>query len=137
MRVLFDTDVTLDIILERAPFVENAKKVWVLHENKKITAYISPITPINVFYIVKKQRDLTIARAAVHVLLQSLNLCTISHTTLVQAYESAFTDFEDATQHAVALEAGLDAIVTRNPTDYKSATLPIYSPAEFLDQYTP
>lgn len=26
MRVLFDTDITLDIVLEREPFVNNAKK---------------------------------------------------------------------------------------------------------------
>ena len=103
MRVLFDTDITLDIVLEREPFVNHAKKVWTLHENKSITAYISPITAINVFYIVRKQRDVTIARTAVHLLSQSLNLCTISGTTLVQAYDSAFTDFEDATQYAVTV----------------------------------
>jgi predicted nucleic acid-binding protein len=128
-------DVTLDVILEREPFVENAKKIWTLHENQVITAYISPITPINVFYIVRKQKDITVARTAVHLLLQSLNLCIISGSTLVRAYESAFSDFEDATQHAVAIEAGLEAIITRNPSDYKGAILPIYSPPEFVAKY--
>ena len=134
MLVLFDTDITLDIILEREPFVKDAQKLWKLHENNTITAYISPITPINVFYIVRKQRDIEIARTAVHILLQSLPLCTIRGTTLFQAYHSSFSDFEDATQHAVAVESGLDAIITRNPSDYKNATLPVYTPVQILEK---
>jgi hypothetical protein len=41
-------------------------------------------------------------------------------------------DFEDNLQIACASLARLDAIVTRNPTDFKSAPISIFSPAELL-----
>jgi hypothetical protein len=43
-----------------------------------------------------------------------------------------FNDYEDAVQHTCAEAENLDAIVTRNISDYKNATLPVYSPTEFL-----
>jgi hypothetical protein len=41
---------------------------------------------------------------------------------------------QDFVQHACAEAENLDAIVTRNLSDYKNARLPVYSPAEFLSQ---
>jgi hypothetical protein len=50
------------------------------------------------------------------------------------ALSLSFSDYEDAVQHASATASGLDAIVTRNLTDYKGATLPVFSPANSLAQ---
>jgi hypothetical protein len=44
------------------------------------------------------------------------------------------TDFEDDLQIACAHLTGLDAIVTRNPKDFKSATIPVLTPSELLAQ---
>lgn len=49
----------------------------------------------------------------------------------------AITDYEDAVQHASATASGLDAIVTRNIADYRRATLPVFTPADFLAQLAP
>jgi predicted nucleic acid-binding protein len=54
MRVLLDTDVTLDFLLERQPFFEAASELFELSANGKFDAYISAITPINVFYLGRK-----------------------------------------------------------------------------------
>jgi hypothetical protein len=43
-----------------------------------------------------------------------------------------FADYEDAVQHVSAGAIGLDAIITRNLDDYQNATLPVYSPSDFL-----
>jgi predicted nucleic acid-binding protein len=53
---------------------------------------------------------------------------------LRKAQETTFKDFEDAVQHACAIASGLDAIVTRNLRDYKDATLPTFSPPDFLNK---
>ena len=37
-------------------------------------------------------------------------------------------------QHASATASGVEAIVTRNRNHYKNATIPIFSPADFLAQ---
>jgi hypothetical protein len=41
-------------------------------------------------------------------------------------------DFEDNLQIACAMAANLDAIVTRNPSDFAGSPLPVLTPAELL-----
>jgi predicted nucleic acid-binding protein len=137
MRVLFDTDLVLDLVLDREPFVDAAAAVFTLHENGRISGYISGITMVNVFYLTRKSKGISGARKAVEELLSTLSICPLDQLVLENAHRLTFTDYEDAVQHACATASGLDAIVTRNLADYKNATLPVFSPADFLSQLTP
>lgn len=133
MRVLLDTDVVLDVITERAPFAVAAAELLDLNEQGAFEAYISAITPINIFYIARKARSSPALRQAIKQLLQTVRVCPIDHAILTAAFALPFTDYEDAVQHASATTSNLDAIVTRNLDDYKNATLPVYSPLDFLN----
>jgi len=42
------------------------------------------------------------------------------------------SDFEDDLHIACAVEARLDAIVTRNPKDFAGSPVPVLTPAELL-----
>jgi|ERR1044071_10081265 predicted nucleic acid-binding protein len=136
MRVLLDNDVVLDYLLEREPFVQTARRLFELNAQGVFDGYISGITPINVFYIGRKflKRD-ELARVLKD-LLFAIRVCPITHAVLSQAFALPLTDYEDAVQHASATANHLDAIVTRNLKDYKNATLPVFSPADFLNQLT-
>ena len=133
MRVLLDNDVVLDLVLDREPFVEAAADVFKLQEQGRIDGHVAGITLINVFYVTRKIKGIGVARRAVGELLAALKVCPLDHATLENAHKLAFTDFEDAVQHASAEASHLDAIVTRNPNDYKNAALPVFTPADFLD----
>jgi predicted nucleic acid-binding protein len=137
MRVLFDNDVVLDLVLDREPFAEAAAALFELHEQGRIDGYVSGITTINVFYVTRKVKGIEVAKRAVGELLATLNVCPLDQTTLENAHKLAFTDFEDAVQHASAEASRLDAIVTRNLDDYKNATLPVFTPADFLNHLKP
>lgn len=130
MRVLLDTNVVLDVVLAREPFAQASAQLFKLHEQGKIDAYIAAITPIN--YITRKVKGGQEARQAVELLLSSLAVCPLSHGVLEEAYKLPFSDYEDAVQHASATANGLDTIVTRDIKDYKNATLPVFSPVDFL-----
>lgn len=54
MRVLVDTNIVLNVILEREPFVESATDLFNLIEKGKIQGYIAATTITNIFYIVRK-----------------------------------------------------------------------------------
>ena len=131
MRVLLDTDVILDLLLDRAGFAEHAA-LWEAHEQGRLEAYVSAITPVNVFYIARKLKGAETARQAVIELLATLRVCPLDQTTLEKALTLPFSDYEDAVQLASTLAYHLDALVTRNLEDYKNATLPVFSPSEFL-----
>jgi predicted nucleic acid-binding protein len=62
MRILLDTDVVLDYLLDRAPFAAAASDIWQASEQGKLENFVSAITPINVFYIARKRKGETVAR---------------------------------------------------------------------------
>ena len=133
MRVLLDTDVILDVIMERMPFAAVSAELLDLNDQGVFEAYISGITPLNIFYIARKVHSSPDLRDAIKQLLQVVRVCPIDHVILTDAFALPFTDYEDAVQHASATASNLDAIVTRNLDDYKNAMLPIYSPLDFLN----
>ena len=57
-RVLLDTNVVLDFLLDRVPFADAAATLWQANDAGKITAYVSAVTPVNVFYIARELRGL-------------------------------------------------------------------------------
>ena len=136
MRVLFDTDLVLDLVLDREPFVEEAAALFILHEQGRINSYISGITLVNVFYLTRKFKGIDAASEAVKELLAALNVCPLDRSVLEAAQRLVFADYEDAVQHASATSSQLDAIITRNLDDYRNATLPVFSPTDFLNQLT-
>lgn len=134
MRVLLDTDVVLDLVLAREPFDHATSALFKLHEQGSIDAYIAAITPVNVFYIVRKLKGVDEARQTIKLLLASLTVCPLHKSILEEADKLPFTDYEDAVQHASATASSLDVIVTRDAGDYKNAMLPVLLPQEFLDK---
>src|SRR5687767_6922360 len=137
MRALLDTDVLLDLFLDRESFAETAAALWEANERGDFEGYISAITPVNLFYITRKLKDLTTARQAVAELVATLRICTVDQEILQSALSLPLADYEDAVQHASAIANQVDVIVTRNLEDYAGATLPVFSPKDFLKQLYP
>ena len=132
MRVLLDTDVVLDVILARQPFAKEAAELFDLSEQGIFDAYVSAITPLNIFYIARKANAVRDLRQAVQALLQKVGVCPVDKSILTAAFALRFVDYEDAVQHESATAAGVEAIVTRDIHDYKYATLPVFTPEGFL-----
>lgn len=132
IRALLDTDVILDVLLAREPFHVPARDIWNAHYQGHFEAFISPITPVNVFYIARKLKGRDTAHQLVIQLLSTFRVCPLEHSTMQAALTLPLRDFEDAVQTAAAITSGLDGIVTRNLADYADATIPVYSPPDFL-----
>ena len=111
MRVLLDTDVILDFLLERSPFFEASSELLELNANGIFDAYISGITPINVFYIGRKIVGAPKIRQGIADLLKLVRISSVTQESLEEALGLPFADYEDAVQHAVATNSGPIAIV--------------------------
>lgn len=134
MRVLFDTNVVLDVLLRREPWAKEAAAVWQANDEGRIVGYILASALTDVFYIACRHKGLEAARVAIHTCLEAFEICAVDRQTLEQADALPGDDFEDNLQIAGASIAGLDAIVTRNKADFKAATIPALAPAELLAQ---
>lgn len=132
MKILLDTDVVLDFVLQRQPFFAEADEIFARLANNVFNGFVSSITPINIFYIARKQFGNEQTKQAITDLLLSVKVCLVNEKIIKSALTSAIDDYEDAVQHERALAENLDAIVTRNIKDYKNSSIKIYSPTEFL-----
>ncbi len=132
MRVLLDTNVILDLLLDREGFAEDASAIWDINARGEIEAFIAAITPVNIFYIARKLNGAVLAREYVSKMLEMLQVCSLDRQSLLAAEILDFADYEDAVQVACAMFSNLDAIVTRDLKDFKNSPLPVYLPTEFL-----
>lgn len=130
MRVLIDTNVVLDFLLEREPFVESAAKLFQQIDNGQIEGFITATTITNIYYILRKAAGSTIAIDAVSQILTDLNICMVDRQILKQAVDLNFQDFEDAVQYSCAVASQVDAIVTRDTSGFVAAEIPVISPDE-------
>ncbi len=127
MRLLFDTNIVLDVLLNRKPFVENSKELWQAVDDGRLMGYVTATTLTNIFYIARKLVGLDKARAAVKVCLDTFEVCPVDHSALELAMNMAVDDYEDALQVACAQLTALDGIVTRDKT-YPGSSMAIYTP---------
>jgi predicted nucleic acid-binding protein len=125
--------VILDFVLLRSSHSEYATRIFELHENGEIDVFVASISIINVFYTTRKEKDVDTAHQAVGLLLNAVGVCGANKDLLSNAYDLGFLDYEDAVQCASAVAEGLDAIVTRNTKDFERSSIPVYSPAQFLE----
>lgn len=135
MQLLIDTNVILDVLLNRFPCVTDSQTIWEACDKRKATGYITATTLTNIFYIANRATNLSQARQAVRVCLDAFHVCVVDQIVLEHAYLISGKDFEDDLQIACAVLSKLDAIITRNTTDFSHATVPVFTPAAWAARY--
>lgn len=134
MRVLLDTNVVLDVLLKREPWVADSAAAWGASDEGRIIGHITATTLTDIFYVSRKLAGLEVARQAVRTCLDAFEVCAVDREALEQADAMSGNDFEDNLQIACAVIANLDAIITRNKDDFENAPTPALSPSELMTQ---
>ena len=132
MKVLFDTNVVLDVLLDREPHVAVAAKLLALVDNGRMEGSICATAVTTIYSIAAKSFGRRRAHEQVCELLTLLEVAPVDRDVLDRALDLDFTDFEDAVLHEAARNAGAVAIVTRDGVDFAKATLPVFDPRELL-----
>jgi predicted nucleic acid-binding protein len=79
---LFDTNIVLDVLLDRKPFVEHSKQLWQAVDEGRLTGYVTATTLTNIFYIARKLVGADKANAAVKVCLCTFEICPVDRSAL-------------------------------------------------------
>jgi predicted nucleic acid-binding protein len=77
MRVLIDTNVVLDFLQGRQPFVENAAKLFERIDTGEIEGFIAATTITNIYYIVRRAAGAVVAQDAITQILADLNIYAV------------------------------------------------------------
>ena len=132
MRALLDTNIVLDFLLVRGHLFNEANEIFIKLQNEEFEAFVSPITPVNTFYIARKMVGKDRAHELTEQLILLVSVARTDWQVLSDALTLGISDYEDAVQCSSALADGLDCIVTRNISDFANSPVTVYSPSEFL-----
>lgn len=131
-RVLFDSDVLLDVLAQRQPFVVASAQALNMVTQPQVQGYVSGHAVTNIFYILRRQVGSETARELLSRLLEHLQIASVTDEVVRAALQSSMADFEDAVTSEAANAAGLEVIVTRNTPDFAASAIPAVSPENFL-----
>ena len=119
MKVFYDSNVVLDVLLNRTDFVSDSLSALKLSENRIVKGYISVVSITDIFYLVKKNlKDTDAAIEKIKTLLKIVSVAKADEKIAKKAIDSGWKDFEDSVQYSVAKKANCKCIVTRNKKDY-------------------
>jgi len=133
MKVLFDTNIIMDVLLDRKPFAENASYLLSKVELTEMNGFICATTVTTIHYLLSKYLSKKKAVESIHSIMDLFEVASVNRLVIENALRSKFDDFEDSVLHEAARHAGAMYIITRNIKDFKKSKIPVFTPLEFLN----
>ena len=132
--IIIDTDVLLDVALERQPYVKESAALLELLERRPRMAFVAWHTLSNFYYLVSPTRGRNDAR---QFLVELTRFVSVAPTDTEAFHYAAFlpiSDFEDALQVAAARACGASLIATRNTRHFRRSPIPARTPKRILKE---
>lgn len=134
MVILVDTNIVLDVLLNREPYAEQARMIMTGCAERKVVGYLAVHSIPNLFYILRKAYTQKERRMFIKNLCEIFRISELNEKKIMLAAENEeFADFEDCLQEECAVEVMADYIVTRNPGDFKKSRIKIVEPRKFVE----
>ena len=134
MKILLDTWVILDFLMNREGFADDAENILTKVVCQEINGYIMSKSVCDIFYIYRKEtKDASIACKRINDLLSIVSLLDTTKEDLINALSLSYTnDFEDDLMIETSKREKIDIIVTRNIKDYSKSSVKVLTPKQFL-----
>lgn len=132
--ILIDTDVLIDLALDRDPHAGPAAALLEYLEIRRRRAFVAWHSLSNFYYLVSPRRGMQATREFLIGLTRLLTVAPSDTDALRFAAQLPMNDFEDALQVAAARSCGAAFIATRNTSDYRRSPIPALSPADVLKE---
>jgi predicted nucleic acid-binding protein len=137
-NLFIDSDIILDVLMNRQEHYDDSSAIFRLFEDGLVKLYTTPSIIINTQYIAQKILTKEKCKQGIKYLLEYFEILESSKKTIVEAYNSGFTDIEDAIQFYTVKNSGvINYIITRNTKYYKKieTKIPVLTPTQFLKQF--
>ena len=133
MKILLGTNVVLDVLLARQPFMQDSLDAMKKAINDGHILYLSASAVTDVFYILRKATgSKTDAISHLRNLLSIVSVAEVNESCILNALSSKMKDYEDAVADETAVFSSIDLILTRNIKDFKASKTATMTPAEYL-----
>jgi predicted nucleic acid-binding protein len=132
-KILIDSDVILDSLLDRKPFSEHATQILSMCETGEISGFLTPVIYSNLYYLLRRIAKHEKVIEKLKQLMKITKVLNMDGQVVENALNSGFLDFEDALQNYSAINHNnIDLILTRNLKDYKISELGIFTPETYI-----
>lgn len=135
MKILLDTNIVLDLLLEREPFCNEAKNVFTMIESNKISGFLCATSITTIYYLINKSVDKSKSDEIVDKLLQLFNITDVNKNILINSLKNNGKDFEDSVIYTSAEYFNIDVIITRDKKGFNKSNIKVLKPSDFLEEY--
>lgn len=134
LRLLLNTNVVLDFLLEREPWLSQARGLIQQHRSGAVVGYMPASVLTDIFYISRRAAGAERAFLAIDLCVRAFTLIPVDRAVIEGARGLPGDDFEDNVQIASAMQASLDYIVTRDHEGFARSPIPALTPAAMLER---
>lgn len=127
-RLLVDSNVILDVLLDRKPHAAASARVWAAIETGKAEGGLAAHAFTTIHYLVRRERGASVARRSVAALARVFRIVTVNDEVIRVALSLPGRDFEDNVTAASAHVAGFEAIVTRDTKGFSGCPVQVLTP---------
>jgi predicted nucleic acid-binding protein len=127
-RILLDTNVVLDVLLDRKPYVDASAAAWAAVETGVLEGMLAAHAVTTIHYLIRKEMGTGKAARAVSAILRVFAVAAVDRTVIQEALQLPGADFEDAVTAAAARLAGCECIVTRDPKGFRGSPVRSLTP---------
>ena len=127
-RILFDTNVVLDVLLDRQPYAEASAAAWAAVETGISEGMLAAHAVTTIHYLIRKEMGNFKAKRIVSAILRVFRIAAVDSVVIQEAMQLPLTDFEDAVTAAAARLAGCEFIVTRDPKGFRGSPVRSLTP---------
>ncbi len=133
MKAIIDTNIALDLMMARRPFVDSAEKVFALCCSELVDGYFTANSFCDIHYLIHKNlHDEEDTRSVIGSWLTLIGIVEVTGEDCIKALDIGIPDYEDAVMASIAQRKGFECIVTRNIKDFKNSPVKALTPEEFI-----
>lgn len=132
MRLLIDTNIIIDVLLDRPGLADSSLNIWRLCEAEEAEGYLSTLSFANIAYILRKELTPESTESILKTLNTIFMFVDLTGSDLQEAAKLYWEDYEDALQSNAAKRIRADFIVTRNIRDFSESSVPAIMPEDLL-----
>jgi predicted nucleic acid-binding protein len=127
-RILLDTNVVLDVLLDRKPYADASAAAWAAVETGVSEGMLAAHAVTTIHYLMRKEMGNTKAARTISAILRVFEVAAVDGVVIREALQLPVSDFEDAVTAAAARLAGCECIVTRDPKGFRGSAVRSMTP---------
>ena len=132
MKLFLDTNILIDKLANRQPFVEDVKELCVAKFFGDVELYVSVLSFLDALRVLKKYATLADLKQRCFDSLNFFEVVEIDQTSLLSALQSDCANVENYMISKSATNVGADYLITRDFEGFRESKVQAISPKNFI-----